>query len=162
MLRFLLRKIGYGALVLFGVVVLVFILFNVLPGDPARLTLGQRAVVASLENVRKELHLDQPAGMQFLYDINDLSPLGMITDSSANENFHFLRLLKTGEDKSLAIKTPYLRRSYQSKKPVWDMLMEALPGTLILALAAMLLATVAGIALGILSAVKQNTWMDTS
>jgi peptide/nickel transport system permease protein len=41
-------------------------------------------------------------------------------------------------------------------------LMEALPGTLLLACAAMLFAIVAGIFLGILAAVKQNTWMDTS
>ena len=45
---------------------------------------------------------------------------------------------------------------------MWEILIEALPGTLLLALAAMLFATVAGIALGVLSAVKQNTWMDTS
>src|SRR6202000_1588249 len=62
----------------------------------------------------------------------------------------------------LAFKWPYLRRSYQSKREVWDILMEALPGTLVLAMAAMLLATVAGIALGVLAAIKKDTWMDTS
>ena len=65
-MHFLLRKTGYGLLVLLGVVVLVFLLVNVLPGDPARLTLGQRADVASLENVRRELHLDKPLPVQFL------------------------------------------------------------------------------------------------
>ena len=40
--------------------------------------------------------------------------------------------------------------------------MEALPGTLMLAFAAMLFATIAGIFLGVLAAVKQNTWLDTS
>lgn len=161
MIRLLLKKTGYGLLVLFGVVVLVFLLFNVLPGDPARLTLGQRADVTSLENVRKELHLDQPAGVQFLYYINDLSPIGVYEPAAAKGNFSFIGLFRVGGDKELMLKTPYLRRSYQSKKPVWDMLLEALPGTLILATAAMLLATLIGIALGVLSAVKQHTWMDT-
>ncbi|RFS19120.1 ABC transporter permease [Chitinophaga silvatica] len=161
MFQFLLRKIGYGALVLLGVVVLVFILFNVLPGDPARLTLGQRADVTSLENVRKELHLDQPAGVQFLYYINDLSPIGVVDSSAKREGLQAISLFSIGNDKTIALKTPNLRRSYQSKKPVWDMLFEALPGTLILATAAMLLATILGIGLGVISAVKQNTWMDT-
>ncbi|HVI43329.1 MAG TPA: ABC transporter permease [Chitinophaga sp.] len=160
--RFLLRKTGYGLLVLFGVVVLVFFLFNVLPGDPARLTLGQRADISSLENVRKELHLDQPVGMQFLLYVNDLSPLGVHTIKEAEENLHYITLTHISKEKIIVLKTPYLRRSYQGKKQVWEILTGALPGTLLLAVAAMLFATVMGVALGVLSAVKQNTWMDTS
>ncbi|SHL48242.1 peptide/nickel transport system permease protein [Chitinophaga jiangningensis] len=161
MLRFLLRKTGYGLLVLLGVVTLVFFLFNVLPGDPARLTLGQRADVSSLENVRKELHLDQPVRMQFLLYLNDLSPIGLHETSAANANFNYLPIVKFKSGNTLLLKAPYLRRSYQGKKPVWDMLMEALPGTLLLAAAAMIFATIVGIGLGILAAVKQNTWLDT-
>ncbi|PSL43342.1 peptide/nickel transport system permease protein [Chitinophaga niastensis] len=161
MTRFLLRKTGYGLLVLLGVVVLVFFLFNVLPGDPARLTLGQRADVSSLENVRKELHLDQPVGMQFLLYLNDLLPAGIHTRQQAQDNLHYITLTHISKEKILVLKTPYLRRSYQGKKQVWDILTEAMPGTLLLAMAAMLFATVVGISLGVLSAVKQNTWMDT-
>jgi peptide/nickel transport system permease protein len=160
--RFLLRKITYGLLVLLGVVVLVFCLFNVLPGDPARLTLGQRADVASLENVRKELHLDQPVGVQFLYYLNDLLPVSIHTREEAAANLRYVTVAPISKDRILVLKAPYLRRSYQGKKPVWDILLEALPGTLLLAVAAMLFATVVGIGLGVLSAVKQNTWMDTT
>jgi peptide/nickel transport system permease protein len=161
MLRFLLRKISYGILVLLGVVALVFFLFNVLPGDPARLTLGQRADVASLENVRKELHLDKPVAVQFLLYLNDLSPVSVHSREEAEGALHFVTLLHVSGDRLLVLKTPYLRRSYQGKKDVWEMLTEALPGTLVLAIAAILFATVAGIGLGILSAVKKDTWMDT-
>jgi peptide/nickel transport system permease protein len=161
MFRFLLRKLSYGLLVLLGVVMLVFFLFNVLPGDPARLTLGQRADVTSLENVRRELHLDKPIPLQFLLYLNDLSPISVHTRQEAEATLHYLPLLHVGTEKILVLKTPYLRRSYQGKKDVWEILTEALPGTLVLALAAMLFATVAGITLGVLSAVKQNTWMDT-
>ncbi|WP_143310822.1 ABC transporter permease [Chitinophaga vietnamensis] len=162
MFRFVIRKTGYGVLVLLGVVTLVFFLFNVLPGDPARLTLGQRADVSSLENVRKELHLDQPVGVQFLLYLNDISPIGVHTMAEAQENLHYLMLVHLSKEKILVLKTPYLRRSYQGKRQVWEVLTDALPGTLLLAIAAMLFATVVGIALGILSAVKQNTWLDTS
>jgi len=161
MFRFLLRKLSYGILVLLGVVVLVFILFNVLPGDPARLTLGQRADVASLENVRKELHLDQPLPVQFLFYLNDLSPVGIHGTAAAEGALHYITLMHLSGNRLLVLKTPYLRRSYQGKKEVWEILTEALPGTMVLAIAAMLFATVAGIGLGVLSAVKQNTWMDT-
>jgi peptide/nickel transport system permease protein len=161
MLRFLLRKISYGILVLLGVVALVFFLFNVLPGDPARLTLGQRADVASLENVRKELHLDKPVAVQFLLYLNDLSPIAVHDREEAAGALHYVSLLHLSGDRLLVLKTPYLRRSYQGKKDVWEMLTEALPGTLVLAVAAILFATVAGIGLGVLSAVKKDTWMDT-
>lgn len=162
MLRYFLRKIGYGILVLLGVVIVVFLLFNVLPADPARLTLGQRADVTSLENVRKELHLDKPKGVQFFYYLNDLSPIAIHSREELKTSLNGFALFGIGGEKALVLKTPYLRRSYQGKKDVWEILTEALPGTLVLALAAMIFATIAGIALGILSAVKQNTWMDTS
>lgn len=162
MVRFILRKLFYGLLVLLGVVMVVFFLFNVLPGDPARLTLGQRADVASLENVRRELHLDKPLPVQFLLYLNDLSPLAVHDRAEAESALNYVTLFKMGGDRIFVLKTPYLRRSYQGKKDVWEILTEALPGTLTLALAAILFATLAGIFLGIVSAVKQNTWMDTS
>lgn len=162
MTRYLLRRLGYGLLVIFGVVVLVFTLFNVLPADPARLTLGQRADVASLQNVRHELYLDKPLPMQFLLYVNDLSPIGVIDKAYPLQVAHpHLSLLRLSADRTLVLKTPYLRRSYQSKKEVWSLLMEALPNTIVLAIAAMLLASIVGVLLGVLAAVKQNTWMDT-
>src|SRR3954467_2951338 len=115
MFRFLLRKLSYGLLVLLGVVMLVFFLFNVLPGDPARLTLGQRADVTSLENVRRELHLDQPIPLQFLLYLNDLSPVSIHTQAEAEGTLHYIPLLHFSGDKMLVLKTPYLRRSYQGK-----------------------------------------------
>ena len=57
-----------------GVVVLVFFLFQGF-GDPSRLVMGQRADAATQENIRKELYLDQPKWKQFLFYLNDVSPL---------------------------------------------------------------------------------------
>ena len=63
-------------LVLLGVVTLVFFLFNVLPGDPARLVMGQRADKASIENARKEMNLNKPLASRYVLYLNDISPIG--------------------------------------------------------------------------------------
>ena len=49
MIKFILKRLFYGFLVLLGVITVVFLLFNVLPGDPARMMLGQRADKASID-----------------------------------------------------------------------------------------------------------------
>lgn len=159
MISFLTKKILYGVLVLIGVVVIVFFLFQGF-GDPARLVLGQSGDSATMRNIRKELALDQPKWKQFVMYLNDVSPIAVHSKEDIQKKQ--LRGFFIGGAYKLGIKVPYLRRSYQTKKEVGEVLMEALPGTLLLAFAAMLLATVAGILLGVLAAVKQNTWMDTS
>ncbi|QEC69025.1 ABC transporter permease [Panacibacter ginsenosidivorans] len=159
MLRFITRKLVYGMLVLLGVVILVFFLFQGF-GDPARLVIGQTGDSATINNIRKELALDQPKWKQFVLYLNDISPISVYSkeDIATRE----LKGIFIGTDTKLAIKFPYLRRSYQTRKEVSSILMEALPGTLVLAFTAMFIATVLGILLGVLAAVKQNTWMDTS
>lgn len=159
MLSFVTKKILYGVLVLMGVVVMVFFLFQGF-GDPARLVLGQSGDSTTIKNIRKELALDQPKWKQFVMYLNDVSPIAVHTKEDIQKKQ--LSGFFIGGENKFGIKIPYLRRSYQTKKEVGEVLMEALPGTLVLALAAMLLATVVGILLGILAAVKQNTWMDTS
>lgn len=142
-----------------GVVVVVFFLFQGF-GDPSRLIMGQRADAATQENIRKELNLDQPKWKQFILYLNDISPIAFHTKQEIETKK--LRGLFVGGNLKLAIKTPFLRRSYQTKKDVWDILMEALPGTLLLAIAAMIIATLLGVFLGVIAAVKKDTWMDTT
>ncbi|MBN1197990.1 MAG: hypothetical protein JXA23_01470, partial [Bacteroidales bacterium] len=59
MFRFILKRLLYGLLVLLGVILIIFFLFNILPGDPARMMLGQRADQASVEAINKDLGLDR-------------------------------------------------------------------------------------------------------
>ena len=159
MIRYVIKKIFYGLLVLIGVVVLVFVLFQGF-GDPARLVMGQSGDAATQANIRKELYLDQPKWKQFLFYLNDVSPVAVHSTEEIKQKE--LKGWFIGGDKKLAIKWPYLRKSYQSKKSVSAILMEALPGTLILAIAAMMIAVAIGIPLGVLAATKQNTWVDTT
>ena len=138
---------------------MVFFLFQGF-GDPARLVLGQSGDSVTMQNIRKELALDQPKWKQFAFYLNDVSPLAIHSKEDIQKKQ--LKGFFVGGETQVGIKVPYLRRSYQTKKDVGEVLLEALPGTLILALAAMLIATVIGVLLGVLAAVKQNTWMDTS
>lgn len=160
MLRFLAKRIRYSLLVLWGVVTLVFFLFNVLPGDPARLVMGQRADKASIENARRDMNLDKPLFTRYLLYLNDISPLG-VHPKAEQDKYDYIRLIPFGES-ALALKWPYMGRSYSTKKEVSTALAEALPGTLVLALAAITLATIFGIFLGVVAALKKDTWMDTA
>jgi peptide/nickel transport system permease protein len=145
--------------VLIGVVVLVFFLFQGF-GDPSRLVMGQSGDSTTQANIRKELYLDQPKWKQFIFYLNDVSPICLHSkDEIQSKHLHGIFV---GGQKKLGIKIPYLRKSYQSKRDVWSILMQALPGTLLLAIAAMFIAVLIGIPLGVVAAVKQNTWLDTS
>ena len=159
MLKYIARKFFYGLLVLLGVVMLVFVLFLGF-GDPSRLVMGQTGDAKTQANIRKELYLDQPKWKQFVNYINDVSPICIHSKEDIEKKN--LKGIFIGGQTKFGLKLPYLRRSYQSKRPVGTMLMEALPGTLLLAFAAMLLAIAIGIPLGVVAAVKQNTWLDTS
>ncbi|POY39329.1 ABC transporter permease [Solitalea longa] len=161
MFPYILNKSFYGLLVMLGIVVVVFFLFNILPADPARMTMGQRSDVQSLEAVRKELGLDKPMPVQFALFLNDVSPIGLHgTDSVSRAKYHYQQLFKVGKDEAIVLKWPYLRRSYQTKKEVSEILRETIPNTLILAVTAMVFASVIGIALGVVSAIKKDSWID--
>jgi peptide/nickel transport system permease protein len=159
MLKYITRKIFYGLLVLIGVVMLVFFLFQGF-GDPSRLVMGQTGDAATQANIRHELYLDQPKWKQFLYYLDDVSPIAIHSREEIKRKQ--LRGFFIGGDQKIGLKIPYLRRSYQSKKEVGGLLMEALPGTMLLAFSAMLIAVLLGIPLGVLAAVRQNTWVDTT
>lgn len=164
MARFFLKKFLNSLLVLLGVVLIVFVLFFVLlPADTARLTMGQRSDAKTLENIRKELYLDRPVYQQFLLYINDLSPVAVHGNSAEEQQkYHYFRVFSAGSNKCLVLKPPYLRRSYQTKKEVNEMLLDAFPGTMILATCSIIVASFLGILLGIIAALRQNTWLDTS
>lgn len=159
MLRFIAKKLLYGLLVLIGVVILVFFLFQGF-GDPSRLIMGQTGDSTTQANIKKELYLDQPKWKQFLFYLNDVSPVCIHSKEDIQKKK--LKGIFIGGNVKFGLKIPYLRTSYQSKRDVWSVLMQALPGTLILAFAAMFIATLIGIPLGVVAAVKQNTWLDTS
>jgi peptide/nickel transport system permease protein len=158
-LQCLVKKLLYSVVVLLGVVILVFIMFQGF-GDPAKMIVGQTGDKKTLENIKKDLYLDQPKWKQFFLYLNDVSPVAIHTKEDIAKKQ--LQGFFIGGNTKFGIKIPYLRKSYQTKKHVGQVLMEALPGTLLLAISAMLFATFFGIVLGVIAAVKKGTWMDSS
>lgn len=158
-MAYLLKKILYGCLVLLGVVMLVFIMFQGF-GDPARLVLGQTGDKKTMDNIRKDLYLDKPKWKQFLYYLNDVSPISINSREEIEKKE--LKGFFIGGDTKLGIKIPYLRKSYQTKKNTITVLAEAMPGTIVLAITSMLFASIVGILLGIVSAIKKDTWVDNT
>ena len=141
MFAYIVRKILYGILVLWGVATLVFFLFTIVPGDPVRMMLGQRADESDVQAIRHELGLDQGIGKQYLDYLNDLSVISY-------------------KDGKIVLKAPYLRYSYQSKRPVGTILAEAFPNTLILAFVSILFAFVIGVLLGVLTAIVNSNFLN--
>jgi len=167
-LKYLIKKLLYSILVLWGVVTLIFFLFNVLPGDPSRMVLGQRTDVISLENIRNDLGLNRSAFMQYIKYLNDLSPVSVHNYSDSKSYFYldkskyssYYELLKISKSKEIVLKLPYLRRSYQNKRDVSSIISETLPNTFILAFISILFATVIGIFIGIIAAIKKDSLFD--
>ncbi|WP_187264066.1 ABC transporter permease [Pontibacter beigongshangensis] len=160
MLGFILSRMGHGLLILLGVLVAVFFLFNVLPGDPVALLAGQRSDLSTREAITKELGLDRPLPAQLLFYINDVSPLSVHEDTEANQQkYDYTTLVDVGED-VVVWKMPYLRRSFQSNKNVTDILLDHFPGTLWLAVAAMIIALVLGILFGVLASLRPHSVLD--
>ena len=87
MIGFVINKISSGFLTLFGVVTVVFFLFNVLPGDPAQMILDQNATEVQLLKIKKKYGFDLPIGKQYAVYLNDLSPISL--HSKNQEDFTY-------------------------------------------------------------------------
>ena len=121
---FFVKKIAQALFVLWGVVTLSFVIFQLL-GDPVRLMVGQSGDKKTLENIRKSFHLDQPKWKQYTLFINDVSFLSVYNSSEIKEKD--IKGIFIGPNNNIVIKLPYFGKSYQSKKNVIDILSEAIP-----------------------------------
>jgi peptide/nickel transport system permease protein len=153
----LLRRIGQAIPLIWGLISLLFLLFQVL-GDPVRMMAGQRSDLSTLESIRAEFRLDKPIWQQYLWYINDISPIGL-TQNDKIESQEVV-LIISGETYSLSLKRPDLGISFQTRRPVLDMISDKLPGTLVLAISAMTLAIVLGIGFGVIAAVNKDSFWD--
>ena len=139
-----------------------------LPGDPAQMMMGQNEDSKQLTLVKQKYGFDKPISTQYLYYLNDLSPLSF--HSQKPEDYTFLRdgkynamaLFSVGKV-TVALKTPYLRESFTKQgKKVTKVLAETLPNTFVLAISAIIIAIVIGLILGVISALFKDRWLDKS
>lgn len=144
----------------------MFAIFSINPGDPARMLLGQRVDAESLAAVNRELGLDLPKSKQYALYLNDISPLSFHNNANPESRifldegkYSYITLIPIG-DHSLVAKYPYLRKSYQTRKQVSEIIGEAMPGTVILAFMAISFALVIGIFVGIWTALYKDSFID--
>ena len=166
MAGYVLQKLGYALLTMFGVVTVIFLLFNILPGDPARMMLGQNENEEQLAIVKKKYGFDKPVSLQYVYYLNDLSPLSFHSNDDndytylSEDKYSYTRLFST-ENTTTVVKLPYLRESFQkSGKKVSQVIAETLPNTIVLAVSAIVIAIILGIFLGIVSVLFKDGWVD--
>lgn len=160
MFSFILKRFLSGITVIFGVIVVVFFLFQVLPGNPIEMMMGQRTDDATRQAIIKEYHLDKSKPLQLCYYINDLLPLSFHDNNDANESkYNYSSLISTSST-SFVVKQPYLGKSYQSNRSVNKILIEGFVSTFWLALTAIIIACIIGITMGIFAALYHNTFID--
>ncbi|MFC0603935.1 ABC transporter permease [Winogradskyella pulchriflava] len=166
MIRYLVNKIFYAFITLIGVITVIFYLFTILPGDPAKMMLGQNQTAEQVEAVKKKYGFDKPIGTQFLYYLNDLSPVSFHSKNPEDytylsQNKYNASQLFTIRNTTTVVKTPYLRESFTKQgKKVTQVIGETIPNTFVLAVSAIIIAIVLGVIFGIISALYKDTWID--
>ncbi|MCD8574282.1 MAG: ABC transporter permease [Erysipelotrichaceae bacterium] len=130
MIKYILRRILLVIPVMLGVSFLVFTMIHFTPGDPVITILGETASQESIDQLREELGLNDPFLVQY---------------------FNYVRNIVVDQD---------MGRSYVTNRPVANEIIAKFPNTLRLALLGVLVSVSIGVPLGILSAVKQYTWID--
>jgi len=128
--------------------------------------LGQNEDSEQLAIVKQKYGFDKTIGKQYLYYLNDLSPISFHSTSSKDYTFlspnkyDATELFTLGNTKTV-VKYPYLRESFTKQgKKVSDVLKETLPNTFVLASAAIIIAMILGITFGVISALYKDTWLD--
>jgi peptide/nickel transport system permease protein len=149
---YLLQKLGYALLTLFGVITVIFLLFTILPGDPARMMLGQNESEEQIAIIKKKYGFDKSLGEQYINYLN----YTFLTE----EKYSYRHLFDIAE-MNVVIKFPYLRESFQKNgKKVSSVIAETLPNTVILAVSAISIAIFIGVLLGIISGMYKDSWLD--
>jgi peptide/nickel transport system permease protein len=139
MTRYLFRRFWQSLLVVFGISLIVFILLH-LSGDPAVLMMPPDATKDDIENFRKLMGFNDPLFVAW-------PPWRIVTDTQYGR---FVAGVVRGD----------FGNSFRHQQPALGLVLERMPATLRLTLAAMGIAVCVAIPVGILSAVKRNTAVD--
>ncbi len=129
MATYILRRLLLSIPVLFGILFATFALARLIPGDPCRAMLGEKATKVVCDEFNHRHGLDKPIAVQF----------GVYVSEIAQGDFG---------------------TSFRFSKPITELLMERLPITVELSFAALLFSILVGIPLGVISAVRHNSWVD--
>ena len=129
-----------------------------MPADPAKMMLGDRDSAQQLKLINEKYHFDKPLYVQYVYYLNDLSPISFY---SVDPDFDDYFILFKKDSNIFVLKLPYLRKSfYQKNTLVSDLIYTAFPNTIILALCSIFLALIMGIPFGIFAAFFKDKFID--
>lgn len=120
---------------------------------------GRHASAEQLELISKDLHLDESMAMRYLRFLNDLSPLAFESAEAPHPDWSRWFSIPLGSIDA-AVKWPYFGRSFNTSQRVSNVILEGLPETLALAIAAILLALLIGVPLGVWAARNQGSTLD--
>lgn len=129
MVQYVLRRCLLLVPVMFGILLVTFVLVRLIPGDPCKAMLGERATEAKCNAFRERFGLNDPIPVQFV---------------------RYVASVTQGD----------FGTSIKNGRPVTDVLAERLPMTIELTIFAMAFASIFGIALGVISAIRHNTGWD--
>ncbi|HJP90079.1 MAG TPA: ABC transporter permease [Candidatus Limnocylindrales bacterium] len=145
MAAYLVRRVLLMVTLLFLLSITVFVLFNALPSDPARLTCGKVCTPQLLAANKQRLGYDKPLLEQY-----EIFITGIFTG----------REFSSGSPKPIQCPPPCLGYSYSRHQLVLDMIAKAAPVTFWLAIGAFVMWLTVGISLGIFAALKRGRWPD--
>src|SRR5262245_24898676 len=152
MTRFIIRRLLVTIPVLIGIVFIVFVLARVVPGDPCRAVLGERATDAVCDAFIVRYGLDK-AIIPGLFKVDHAIQfhIDQVPNTLLDNQFvGYLGQLASGD----------LGRSIKHSRPVTTLLIERLPTTIELTIMAMIFAVAVGIPLGLISGYRRNSKAD--
>jgi ABC-type dipeptide/oligopeptide/nickel transport system permease component len=139
------RRVGLLLLVVWTVVSLVTLLIEIIPGRPSTAILGENATPEQIEQFERKHGLDKPA---FFFTIS--GEKGFVWNGFDNRYATYFGGLFRGD----------LGKSFRTDRPVLDMILERYPNTIKLALAAMFVAVLIAIPLGVLAGTNKGSLID--
>jgi peptide/nickel transport system permease protein len=139
------KQIGLLLLVVWTVVSLVTLLIELVPGDPATAMLGENATPEQIDNFNKKHKLDKPA---FFFSYK--SENGFAWHGTDNRYVDYFSGLLRGD----------LGKSFRTDRPVTEMIWERYPNTIKLAIAAMFVAILIAIPLGVIAGTNKGSLID--
>jgi peptide/nickel transport system permease protein len=151
----LMRRLGFGVVVIVGVATLSFVASELLPGDPARMMLGPHASAADVAHARELYGLDRPLPVQYARYWTRLLHCAPAPADAARERARHKSCTPLGAGIHLDLGYSLLYR-----KPVVELLAAKIPRSAELALGAVLVQLTLGMALGVLAAARRGTAWD--
>ena len=143
------RRLGILLLVVWTVVSLVTLLIELVPGDPAVAILGEYATAEQIAQFREKHGLDRPAFF-FSFPLDERGERHLRWHGAENRYVDYWRALLQGD----------MGRSFRTDRPVVDLILQRYGATIQLAVAALIVAVVIAIPLGVIAGTNRGTWVD--